>query len=74
MKEKLFFMVFARLVEKVIREPVEEDIDFDWRSYFDNDLPAHSQKFCAALAAEDYLAENGFRHRCDPAIVLSVRS
>jgi hypothetical protein len=62
MDEKRFFRVFARLVEKVTSEPMDREVDFDWRGYFDSDMPAPSQKYCAELAAEDYLREYGYRH------------
>lgn len=65
MDPKRFFRVFARLVEKVTREPVDSEVDFDWESYFDSDMPPPSQVHCARLAADEYLRENGWRHDLD---------
>lgn len=71
MKQREFFTVVARLIEKVTREPVESLLDFDWQRYFDNDLPAPAQKWCAQMAAEDYLRERGHLHSLDPVAVVS---
>ena len=62
MGEKQFFRVFARLVEKVTSEPMDRGVDFNWRAYWDSDMPRPSQKFCARLAADDYLREFGYMH------------
>lgn len=73
MKQRQFFTVFARLVEKVTREPVDADVDFDWAGYFDSDMPEPSQKFCAELAADDYLRENGYRLDAEALVGLVMR-
>lgn len=70
MKQQQFFTVFARLVEKVTREPVDGEVDFDWTGYFDSDMPEPSQRLCAELAANDYLKENGYRYSLDPVVVV----
>lgn len=62
MGEKQFFRVFARLVEKVTSEPMEREVDFNWRAYWDSDMPKPSQQFCARIAADDYLREYGYMH------------
>ena len=63
MRAKQFFRVFATLVEKATREPlIEDECDFEWRSYFDSDIPEPSQKHNAVLAAEEYLSENGWKY------------
>lgn len=63
MRAKQFFRVFATLVEKATRETLlEDECDFEWRSYFDSDIPEPSQKHNAVLAAEEYLAENGWKY------------
>lgn len=66
MGEKQFFRVFARLVEKVTSEPMEGEVDFDWRAYWDSDMPKPAQQWCARMAADDYLRENGYRHDLNP--------
>lgn len=65
MNERQFFRVFARLVEKVTREPMDEGVDFDWQAYWDRDMPSPAQKLCARLAADDYLREFGHDHDLD---------
>lgn len=70
MGEKQFFRVFARLVEKVTSEPVDRDVDFNWRAYWDGDMPAPAQKFCARIAADDYLREYGYKHCLDASEVV----
>ena len=75
MNERQFFRVFARLVEKVTREPMDEEVDFNWLGYWDSDTPGPALKLCAALAADDYLREFGYRHSLDAeAVVRSVSS
>ncbi len=63
MKVNQFFKVFATRVEKVTKQPVEVDADFNWRGYFDPDAPGETQVRDAVLAADEYLTENGYR--CD---------
>lgn len=70
MKQREFFTVFARLVEKVTREPVDSEVDFDWSGYFDSDMPDPAQRWCAQMAADDYLRDNGYLHSLDPVAVV----
>ncbi len=63
MKVSQFFRIFAIRVEKVTRQPVEMDGEFDWRGYFDPDAPGEAQARDAVLAADEFLSENGYR--CD---------
>ena len=64
MKVDQFFRVFATRVEKVAKQPVEVDEDFNWQGYFDPDSPDETQFRDAVLAADEYLSEYGYR--CDP--------
>lgn len=72
MGEKQFFRVFARLVEKVATQPVDTEVDFDWRAYWDSDMPKPAQKFCARLAADDYLREYGYQNPLDESELVSM--
>lgn len=72
MGEKQFFTVFARLVEKVTTQPVDSEVDFDWRAYWDSDMPKPAQQFCARLAADDYLREYGYQNPLDSSELVSM--
>ncbi len=64
MQIQRFFKVFATRVEKVAKQPVQTDGDFDWRRYFDPDMPVESQMRDALRGADEYLSEYGYQ--CDP--------
>jgi hypothetical protein len=70
--EKQFFRVFARLVEKVTAQPVDGEVDFNWRAYWDSDMPRPAQKLCARMAADEYLREYGYQNPLDSDELVSM--